>query len=297
MIQKSEDIVLGFFKLLDFPGIRRGEDDKNLCKYLKTKGYNFTPDLIAGPPDIKDAAIGGLFFVDVIQPTTDLLFNSEFYSDSEIDVPSEFQRILYNNHQNNLSTYIDMLPNLHHDCYLEAMNKKLDKYAHQRKFDDDGEQLISANFGLVHHFNLGEFKEGKVSDVKKLITLLDYIRFYKRIAPSKNIDLKNAENLLLNELVNENQSNPYLLFVGRDLKDLPYLFNLLHISIIKKSISHHLALIFLNTSHLDNSDGTYPVHKWFIERIFNPESVTYSNDEYKEKKVIINIGSDTELFS
>jgi hypothetical protein len=61
MTQDSEDIVLDFFKSLGFPGIRRGEKDKNLCKYLKKNGYNFTPDLIAGPPDIKVQRLEGYF--------------------------------------------------------------------------------------------------------------------------------------------------------------------------------------------------------------------------------------------
>lgn len=297
MSKDSENKVLEFFKLLGFPGIRRGEKDKELCKYLKINGYNFTPDLVAGPQDIKKAAVGGLFFIDVIQPTTDLLFNSEFYTDHEVDVPHEFEGILKNNYKNNLPTYIDRLPNAHHDCYLAALNKKLDKYAHQRNWNEDGSQLISANLGLVHHFNLGEFKDGKLSEVKKLITLLDYIRFYKRLAPSENTDLRNAENLLLTELVNENQSSPYLLSVVRELKDLPCLFYMIYISIIKKSKDHHLSLICLNVSHFENSDVTYPVHKWFAERIFHPESVKYANDEYKQKLVVMNIKPDTDLFS
>jgi len=126
---------------------------------------------------------------------------------------------------------------------------------------------------------------------------LDYIRFYKLLASSENIDLRNAENLLLTELVNENQSSPYLLSIGRELKDLPCLFYMIHISIIKKSKNHHLSLICLILSHFDNSEGNYPVHKWFVERIFHPESVKYTNDKYKEKIVVINIGPGTDLFS
>lgn len=297
MKQDSEEKVLDFFKLIGFPGIRRGEKDKDFCNHLKSNGYNFTPDLIAGPKNIKDAPIEGLFFIDVIQPTTDLLFESKFYSEYEIDIPREFKEILTKNHREKASTYIDMLPKLHHECYLGALNKKLNKYAHQRKFNREGQQLVSANFGLVHHFNLGILKEGKLHDVKKLITLLDYIRFYKNLAPSENVDLRNAENLLLNELANEQQVHPYILSIGRELKDLPCLFYLLHISVTKQSKMRHLALISLNTAHLDNSDGTYPVHKWFAERIFHPKSEKYLNDEYEEKKVVINIEAGDKLFS
>lgn len=297
MEQDSEETVLSFLKLIGFPGVRRGETDEGVCNYLKSNNYNLTPDLVAGPPEIKEAPIEGLFFIDVIQPTSDLLFKSEFYKEHEIDVPREFKEILLTNSKERPFTYIDMLPTSHHNCYLGALNKKLDKYAHQRKFNRDGERLVSANFGLVHHFNLGVIGEGSVSDVKKLITLLDYIRFYKKLAPSENIDLKNAENLLLQELMNDKQVQPYLLLIGREWNDIPCLFYMLHISIIKQSKRHHLALISLNTVLLDNSDGNYPIHKWFADRVFHPKSKKYLNDEYKENKIIINIGAGEELFS
>jgi len=297
MKQYPEETVLEFFKLIDFPGIRLGEKDPEICKHLRSRGYKFTPDLIAGPPNIKDAQIEGLFFIDVIQPTTDLLFRSEFYKESEIDVPKVFKKILEQNFKEKASTYIDMLPTLHHECYLGALNKKLSKYAHQRKVDREGGTFVSANFGLVHHFDMGELRERRLSDVKKLITLLDYFRFYKKLAPNKNVDLRNAENLLLNELVNENQVHPYLLAIGREWNDIPCLFNILHISITKNSKTSHLALMSLNISHLDNSDKTYPIHKWFGEKIFHPKTKFFLNDEYKEKKIVINIDSSAELFS
>ena len=84
MEQDSEETVLSFLKLIGFPGVRRGETDEGVCNYLKSNNYNLTPDLVAGPPEIKEAPIEGLFFIDVIQPTSDLLFKSEFYKEHEM---------------------------------------------------------------------------------------------------------------------------------------------------------------------------------------------------------------------
>ena len=297
MVKSSEDIVLDFLKLLGFPGIRRGENNSEVCSYLKDMDYRFTPDLVAGPPDIKDAKIEGLFFIDVIQPTSDLLFISKFYEDYEVNVPNEFKKILLDANNDVVPCSIDSIPNSHHQCYLDSINKKLDKYAHKRQFKKQNKGFVSANVGIVHHFNLEGLRGDNLSEIKKVITVLDYIRFYKRLSLSDNIDLKNAENDILNEIVNEDQNDPYLLMVGREWDDLPCLFLMLHISIIKRSKRKSLALLMLNTTHLDNSDEKYPVHNWFKDRIFHPRTFKQLNSEFKEKKITINISADKKIFT
>lgn len=297
MQAKSEIAVLGFLKKIEFPGIRLGEGNKTVCDYLKSHHYKFTPDLVAGPPNIEDAPIEGLFFIDIIQPTSDLLFKSKASKQFELNVPELFKEILQGNTNKDENAYIEMLPDVHHKCYLDALNKKLDKYAHKRKFTCNGQSMVTTNLGIVHHFNLGTVKENNISNASGLITLLDYFRFYKALAPSDNIDLRNAENLLLKEIVNKEQKTPYILAVGRELNDVPYLFLMIHVSIKKNNKTQDLALLAVNTFFLDNSDMTHPVHKWFASRILHPLSKKYMNDELTPEEITININKDNKFFS
>ena len=278
MQDESEKAVLFFLKNLDFPGIRFGEGNNQVCDYLKSKGYKFTPDLVAGPENIEDAPIEGLFFVEVIQPTSELLFQSEFYENLEFDIPKFFKNLLTQNNRNEVNTTIDMLPNIHQDCYLKKINKKLDKYAHQRKYVDNSQLTVTANLGIVHHFNIGKVEGKNISNAKGLITLLDYFRFYKRLASSDNMDLKNAEVRLLKDLINDAQSNPSVQIVGRFLETLPCLFLMLHVSVEKNNSIYDLAIMVLNTSIIDKSNGKHPVHKWFTRKIFHPRTKKYCND-------------------
>lgn len=296
MTHSSEDITLAFLKFMGFPGIRKGEQNDEVCSYLKEKGYRFTPDLVAGPVDIKEAELEGLFFIDIIQPTSDMLFMSRFYEGYDVDVPKIFNEKLEATENKGEPLFIDDIPNNHHKFYLDSLNKKLDKYSHHRQFRKEGKQFVSANFGIVHYFNLGELSNNRVCEIKTLITVLDYIRFYKRLAPSDNIDLKNAENLILNEIINENQVEPFLLALGRELADLPCLFLMLHITILKQSKRKHLALLLLNISHFGNSDEKYPVHNWFKSRIYHPESIKHTNKHFEEKKFSISINPNERLF-
>ncbi len=156
---------------------------------------------------------------------------------------------------------------------------------------------MSANVGIVHHFSLGGLVGNSLSDTKNLITVLDYIRFYKRLGPSDNIDLKNAENIILNEIINENQDGPCLLAIGRELADLPCLFLMLHIAIVKKSKRNDIALLFLNIPHLDNSEGKYPVHNWLKRILFDPRSVKHQNEFFDEKKIALNLKDVEKLFN
>ncbi len=291
MQNKSEKAVLRFLKNLDFPGIRFGEGNNQVCDYLESNGYEYTPDLVAGPENIEDAPIEGLFFVEVITPTSDLLFQSKFFENYDFDTPKVFKELLSKNTRNNGSVNIDMLPNNHQDCYLDKYNSKLDKYAHQRKFLDNGQLMVSTNLGIVHHFNLGKIKGNKIFAIKELITLLDYFRFYKRLAPSDNIDLKNAETRLLKELINNEQNSPFIQLVGREPENLPCLFQILHVSMEKNTSIQDLAVIVLNTAILDSIDANHPVHKWFIRKIFHPKNRMYLNSETTTEKVNITVNN------
>jgi len=292
----SEDLTLAFFKSLGFPGIRKGEKNTEICRYLRDKGYLFTPDLVAGPQNIAEAEIEGLFFIDVIEPTSDMLFIEKFYKGYDVNIPKIFKDKLKYSESTGKPLFIDDIPNDHHEFYLDKLNDKIQKYAHHRKFRNGEKELVSANFGIVHYFDLGKLSNNSVSELKTFITVLDYIRFYKRLAPSDNADIKNAENIIMNEIVNENQSKPLILTVGRELADLPCLFLMMHLTVIKKSNRKSISLIVLNISHLGNSDGKYPIHNWFISRIFHPESVKYSNDEYVAKEFSININPSAKMF-
>ncbi|MDL1962557.1 MAG: hypothetical protein LWX01_12870 [Deltaproteobacteria bacterium] len=76
MSEKSEKAVLECFKKINFPGIKLGERNPEVCNYLKKQNYHYTPDLVAGPKNIKLAPVEGLFFIDVMEPSSDLLFKS-----------------------------------------------------------------------------------------------------------------------------------------------------------------------------------------------------------------------------
>lgn len=295
MQNESEKAVLNFFKKFDFPGIRLGEGNIQVCDYLKSKGYRFTPDLVAGPENIEDAPVEGLFFVEVITPDKELLFDSKFYENLDFDIPQFFRDILGKSKNNNVNTTIDMLPNIHQDCYLDKINKKLDKYAHKRKYSDNKQEMVTANLGIVHHFNLGKAEGNNISDIKSLITLLDYIRFYKRLAPSDNLDLRNAETFLLQGLLNDGQSSVPMQMVGRDLKTLPCLFYMIHVVAETNNTMLDSAIMVLNTSIIDNSDGKHPVHGWFARKILDPRTIKYLNDEATTENIAITISN--KIFS
>ena len=293
METKPEISVLNFFEQLDFPGIRLGEGNKAVCDYLRSRGYSFTPDLVAGPQNIEDAPLEGLFFIDIIQPTPDLLFKSDASKQFSVDLSKTFKEIM----EGNSNTSIDMLPTIHYKCYLAALNNKLDKYSHKRTYTHKGQSMVTANLGVVHHFDLGTVSAKSLSNSAGLITLLDYLRFYKALAPSDNIDLRNAENRLLKEIFNEAQETPYILAIGREVRDVPYLFLMIHITVKKRSKRSDLALIALNTFFLDTADMTHPVHIWFAGKILHPLTKKFVNDELSPERVTINIKGFNELFS
>lgn len=47
--KEAEENVLNFLKLMNFPGIRRREDNQEVKDYFNSISYEGTPDLIAGP--------------------------------------------------------------------------------------------------------------------------------------------------------------------------------------------------------------------------------------------------------
>ncbi len=293
----AEVAVLGFLKRMNFPGIRLGERNPNVCDFLKRSGYHFTPDLVSGPDEIDQAPVEGLFFIDIIQPTSDLLFKSSASHGLSINVSRTFKKILDDAANDKENPSINRLPIEHHQCYLEVLNKKLDKYSHKRPFTRAGSLVTSANLGIVHHFNLGTVAGTNVANVRGLITLLDYLRFYKSLAASPtNIDLRIAENRLLMELLNQEQRFPYVMMVFRKWHDVPHLFLMIHVTVKKSNSDMDIAIILLNSALLD-AVSTHPVHRWFACNIQNnsPESLT--NEESTSHKATISFDRNGNLFS
>lgn len=297
MIGKAEIAVLDFLKQLQFPGIRHGEGSSSVCDFLKRNGYNFTPDLVAGPDDLEHAPIEGLFFVDVIEPSPDLLFKSSASHNLPIDVSGRFKKILDDAAISQEQPSINALPTEHHQLYLGVLNKKLDKYSHQRRFTRADKDVVSANLGIVHHFNLGRVSGKNVENVRGLITLLDYVRFYKSLASSKNTDLSVAVNRLLKELANPYQKGPFVMIAFREWDEVPQLFLGLHVRATKSDATADFAIILLNTALLDANGFTHPVHQWFglIVQRNPPEDVTKS--EHGDQVVTIGFNKDDNHFS
>lgn len=292
----SEDLVLEFFRKEGFPRIRKGENNKDICDYLKENGYEFTPDLVSGPDNIREAPIQGLFFIDVISPSSEMLFDSKFFESCETDVPKDFlEKFLQNKEPGQYVSIFDA-SSFYHECYLQKLNKKLDKYAHKRKYTSNGAQFISANLGVVHHFNLGNLENGKIAETKKLITILDYIRFYSHLSETKCSDIVSGENILLEEMFNENQKESCIVAIERDLGNIPYFFIVLHIAIIKKGIINDLALFLYNSNPLMKLDLRYPVHKWLYSKVFEPTTEVFQDDNYKNKKITLKINAVDTLF-
>lgn len=293
---QAETAVLEFLKQLQFPGIRHGEGNPSVCAFLTRNGYHFTPDLVAGPDDLERAPIEGLFFVDVIEPTPDLLFKSSASHNLSIDVSRTFKKILDDAAISQEQPSINALPTEHHQLYLGVLNKKLDKYSHQRRFTRAGKPVVSANLGIAHHFNLGNVSGKNVENVRGLITLLDYVRFYKSLASSNSTDLSVAVNRLLEELANPEQKCPFVMIAFRKWEDVPHLFLVLHVRATKSDAAADSAIILLNTALLDANGFTHPVHQWFGQIIQRnpPEDVTKSAHE--DQVVTIGFNRDDNHF-
>lgn len=291
-----EDLVLEFLKKEGFPRIRKGETNKNICDYLKDNGYKYTPDLVSGPDNIREAPIEGLFFIDVISPSTEMLFESIFFKNSEVDVPKDFLRKFLQKQELGQHLSIRDASSYHHKCYLQKLNQKLNKYGHKRKYSSNGDQFVSANVGIVHHFNLGSLDNGKISKTKKLITALDYIRFYSHLSERTNSDIISGETLLLEELFNDNQNEPCVVAIERDLGNIPCLFIMLHISIKKDDKINDLAFFLYNANSLKNLDLSYPVHNWIFSKLFKPTTTIFQDDEYKKRKITLKINAVDNLF-
>lgn len=290
----SEIAVFEFLKKMGLPGIRLGEGDPLVGQYLSERGYNFTPDLVAGPDDLNLAPVEGLFFVDVLSPTSDLLFKASASHQLPINVSRTFKALLDNAKHCQEKPSIAELPTEHHQCYLGALNKKLEKYSHKRPFTRDGKNVVTANLGIVHHFNLGMVKETNVANVRDLITLLDYVRFYKSLATSSNIDLSVAENRLLQELVNHQQQSPCVMVAFREWPDVPHLFLMIHVVAEKSIGTVDLSIILLNSSILGT---THPVHQWFNSMIKrNPPEVVTDKDPSLQG-VVIEFNKDGSIFN
>lgn len=291
-----EDLVLDFLIKESFPRIRKGENNEDICEYLKENGYKYTPDLVSGPDNIREAPVEGLFFIDVITPSSEMLFESKYFEGCETDVPKEFLDKFIQNKEPGEYVSIYDASHFHHDCYLQKLNNKLDKYAHRRKYTSNGNQFISANMAVVHHFNLGNLENGKITETKKLITVLDYIRFYNHLSETKSSDITSGENILLEELFNATQQESCIVSIARDLGNIPCLFIVLHIAIKKEGKMNDLALFLYNSNSLMKLDLRYPVHKWLYSKLFEPTTKVFQDDDYKNKTITLKINAVDTLF-
>ncbi|MCI5212254.1 MAG: hypothetical protein D3910_26510 [Candidatus Electrothrix sp. ATG2] len=279
--KESVENVLNFFKLMDFPGIRKGEDDQEIDNYFKSiLSYNGTPDLIAGLDNFEEVSIDDLFFIDVNEPSIDNLFKKH----NKIEGASDNLSQLFNRLKENKSFSLEEMPKEHYGNYLKAMNnKKIMKYCYRK------EGTISKNFGMVHHINLGEIKNKRIQESEKFFLLIDLMKFYGSLSPQSNIDISNFYKRLMHKIIETDMSDPndpYVCLTGRDYhewKDVPCFFYLLHINAIKDGKLHHFALWIINICHLydPSININYQIHDFFRKIASDPTVKEVSSEEYE----------------
>ena len=180
---------------------------------------------------------------------------------------------------------------------MNVINKKLEKYSHERKYIANGQSMVSANFGIVYHFNLGSIQDNTISNTRELITLIDYIRFYKHLAQHDNIDITNASTLLWEEIVKKKPDTPYILVTNREWNDLPCWFQMIHVIVSRNNIIHDFAIMLVNSCIFQKSNQSYPVYKWFISNFMHHSSQVFNGEELIPKKTIFHVKGSNGLFS
>lgn len=131
-MDEATNNVFLFLKSLGMPGLRFCEGNPQVISVLKDKGFHKTPDLICGPDNLVEAPQEGFFCIDVTQPTGDFLFKENASNIRQIknNISQQFRSLLGDD--NKYSFTSNQLPTQHHYYILEAFNKKLDKYSHER---------------------------------------------------------------------------------------------------------------------------------------------------------------------
>lgn len=281
----AEEDVLLLLKTINMPGVRLCESESDICTILKEKGYKYTPDIICGPPDINEAPLEGLFFIDVNEPSGDFLFKKKVSEQLNKNVSQAFYSFLYQDKE--YSRSFSKLPTEHHQNYLKVLNDKLEKYSHCRN--------QSANTAIVHHFNLGNIEENSFEKPDKFLAMLDYIRFYFGIEnKSDNKDLLEAEKYLLKNILGKETQTPYLISVRRDMPDVPVLFLMLHIAASKNGKRYDAGIILLNGNILERYDRNHPIFKWMFNFLKSSQSV--STNETQEFNIQFNVTRGTLPF-
>ncbi len=248
------------------PGVRLCESDPNVNKVLLGKGFTKTPDLICGPDDLNDAPIEGFFFIDVNEPSGDLLFKKTVSEKLGLkkDVSASFRTLFGEGDKFDWS--LNQLPKDHHPAYLNVLNGKLDKYSFLRS--------KTTNTGIIHFFDLGESTKDSFENQSKFFAMLDYLHFYTKLeSSSETRDLIQAQKYLLKELTAAEPKRPYLIFVKRD-SQVPILFLMIHVITFRKGERFDFGIMMVNTNINEDSENKYPMHTWLVDMHLKSQSVS-----------------------
>jgi len=265
---RATNNVFSFLNSLGMPGLRFCESDPKVRTVLLGKGFNKTPDLICGPDDLNEAPLEGFFFIEVNEPSGDLLFKEAASRKLGTNVAQNFRTLLGD--EDKFEWGLEQLPIDHHADYLSVLNNKLCKYSFLRS--------QTCNTGLVHFFDLGELTKERFENQDKFFAMLDYLHFYTRLeCKSGKKVLVEAGKYLLKELTAEEPKRPCLIFVKRDSQE-PILFLMVHVITHRKGIRFDFGIIMVNTNINENNQAKYPIHTWIVQLISNSQSVSIDRE-------------------
>lgn len=255
--------VFSFLKSLDMPGLRFCESDPEVKTILLGKGFNKTPDLICGPGNLNEAPLEGFFFIDVNEPSGDLLFKQAASRKLASNVAQNFRILL--GEDDKFEWSLDQMPIDHHGDYLKVLNDKVGKYSFLR--------TQTCNTGLVHFFDLGESAKERVENQDKFFAILDYLFFYTKLeSKSEQKNLVEAERYFLKELTAEEPKRPYLILVKRD-SQVPVLFLMIQVLVRRKGVRFDFGIMMVNTNVTENNESQYPIHSWIVHLASNSQTI------------------------
>jgi hypothetical protein len=296
---KEELIVFDFLKKEKLPGIRLAERDKKIKKILQQKGFNNTPDLIAGPENLENCPLEDLFFIDVIKPKN-IIFEKFETNSNDVCTAEIAETIFEKCTREQIEITVDSLPNAHHKDLIKKINNKIKKYAHDRLFVCENYLYIPSHVGLVHHFDFGELRGNIITNTRSCLTFLDYIRLYKSIQESyrtkiENKDLVSAENLLFRTIISSSKEKNNIWAIGKKW-DMPLLFMMAHVIVKKDNDLYNYAIIMINTNIIYASKYKYPIHRWIASKASDSSTKEFSSEVNSTKKITLSVNNLTTLF-